>query len=63
MMLEYLELRWTRPDGAEAVSVVMQYDTQEEAMDAVDRCLMALEEMRHERSRSHVAVGHQAVEP
>ena len=59
---ETVELRWTRPDGEEAVAVVMRYATADEATVAVDACLMALEERRHAGTGSHVALGNPALE-
>ena len=60
---ETVELRWTRPDGEEAVAVVMIYATAEEASMATERALHALEEDRHARARSRLAVGGEKVEP
>ena len=60
---ERAELRWLRPDGTEAVAVVMTYTTKEAASDAVDACLTALEEGRRAGSRPHVVIGSKAVEP
>ena len=58
---ERVELRWLRPDGTEAVDVVMRYVTLEEATHAVDACLTALEEVRRARTRSHVAARNSSV--
>mgnify|MGYP001576703112 CR=1 FL=1 len=43
---ERVELRWFRPDGEEAVVVVMTYATPDQATEAVDRCLRAFEDVR-----------------
>jgi len=59
---ETVELRWTRPDGTEAVAVVMTYATAEEATVAVDACLMALEEGRRAGTGSHALVSDSAME-
>ena len=60
---ERVEFRWTRPDGIEAVAVMMTYATKEEATNAVDACLTALEEGRRARTRPYVVIGSKAVEP
>ena len=60
---ETVELRWTRPDGEEAVAVVMRYATADEATAAVDACLMALEEGRRAGTESRLDAGGQEVEP
>jgi len=59
---ETVELRWTRPDGEEAVFVVMTYATAEEAMVVVDACLTALEEARRARTGSHAPERNQTLE-
>ena len=59
---ERVELRWLRPDGIEAVDVVMRYVTLEEATHAVDACLAAFEEVRRAGTGSSVVERDQALE-
>ena len=47
---ERVELRWVRPDGTEAVAVVMRYATPEEASDATAGALDAFEEIRRAKA-------------
>ena len=54
---ETVELRWTRPDGEEAVAVVMRYATADEATEAVDACLAAFEEVRRAGTGSYAISG------
>ena len=59
---ETVELRWTRPDGEEAVAVVMRYATANEATEAMDACLTVLEEGRRARTGSHASRRNQTLE-
>ena len=60
-MTERVEVRWLRPHGEEAVSVQFTYASAQEASQAVEAVLTALEEIRHARTRSHAAQRDSAV--
>ena len=59
---ERVELRWVRPDGTEAVAVVMRYATPEEASEATEGALDAFEEVRRAGTGSRLDAGREKVE-
>ena len=61
-MTEQVELRWLRPDGTEAVAVVMQYRTAGEASAATAAALDAFEEVRREGAGSSLVISNSTLE-